>query len=99
MSDRDSLLSVPIHSALNKPNLVLGGERELMLFTGLIASAMIFVALSLQSAIIGVVVWFIFSSLIRKMAKSDPLMSKIYIKQLSYQHYYMAHSTPFVKVN
>jgi len=98
MSDRNSLLSVPFHSALNKPNLVLGGERDLMLFTGLISSAMIFVALSLQSAIIGIVVWFVFSSLIRKMAKADPLMSKIYIKQLNYQHYYMAHSTPFIKV-
>jgi len=97
MSDRNSLLSVPIHSALNKPNLVLGGERELMLFTGLISATMIFVALSLQSAVIGIVVWFIFSSLIRKMAKSDPLMSKIYIRQLRYQHYYQAHSTPFAK--
>jgi len=97
MSDRNSLLSIPIHSALNKPNLVLGGERDLMLFTGLISSTMIFVALSLQSAIIGIIVWFIFSSIIRKMAKSDPLMSKIYIRQLRYQHYYPAHSTPFAK--
>jgi len=98
MSDRNSLLSIPIHSALNKPNLVLGGERDLMLFTGLISSTMIFVALSLQSAILGIIVWFVFSSLIRKMAKADPMMSKIYIRQLRYQHYYSAHSTPFLKV-
>lgn len=75
----------------------MGGERELMLFTGLISATMIFVALSLQSAIIGIVVWLIFSSLIRKMAKADPVMSKIYIRQLRYKHYYMAHSTPFAK--
>jgi len=97
MSGGDSLKSIPIHSALNKPNLILGGERELMLFTGLITSTMIFVAISLQSAIIGAVVWFIFSSILRKMAKADPLMSKIYIRQLNYQHYYPAHSTPFAK--
>ncbi|MDQ7084930.1 MAG: conjugal transfer protein TrbD [Sulfurovum sp.] len=91
------LLGLPIHSALNKPNLVLGGERELMMFTGLISATMIFVTLSLQSAIIGFFLWFSFSSLIRYMAKSDPLMSKIYLKQLTHQHYYPAHSTPFRK--
>ncbi|MBN2823904.1 MAG: VirB3 family type IV secretion system protein [Campylobacterales bacterium] len=89
------LITIPIYAALNKPNLVLGGERELMLFTGLISATMIFVALSFQSAIVGILIWIIFSSLIRMMAKADPLMSKIYIKQLVHQHYYPAHAHSF----
>lgn len=97
MNNQDALIPIPIHSALNKPNLVLGGERNLMLLTGLISGTMIVVALSLQSAIIGTVLWFTVSILLRQMAKADPLMSKIYIRQLRYQHYYPAHSTPFAK--
>jgi len=95
MNNENQLKSVKVHSALNKPNLLLGGERELMLMVGLFSSVMIFIALTWQTFIIGVLLWTILSMLLRMMAKADPMMSKIYLKQLKYRDFYAAHSTPF----
>jgi len=84
------LKCVPIYSALNKPMLFMGGERELMMLSALISLTLIFVALSTQSVILGIVLWIILSTLLRIMAKKDPLMSKIFIRQSKYQKFYRA---------
>lgn len=91
----EELKAIPIHSALNRPNLFLGGERDLMLMLGLMCALLVFIALTLPTIIMGISIWIVFASLLRMMAKSDPLMSKIYIKQLKYKSFYPAHSTPF----
>lgn len=91
----DELKSVPIHSALNRPNLFMGGERELMLLLALACAMLIFIALTPLTILMGLGIWGVFASLLRMMAKSDPLMSKIYLKQLKYKAFYPAHSTPF----
>ncbi|MDY0215036.1 MAG: conjugal transfer protein TrbD, partial [Bacilli bacterium] len=75
--------------------LFMGGERELMLMLGLLCSLLIFIALTLPTIIMGLCIWMVFAALLRMMAKSDPLMSKIYLKQLKYKSFYGAHSTPF----
>ncbi len=93
----NQLKSVKIHSALNKPNLLLGGERELMLIVGLLSSIMIFIAMTWQTLILGVIIWIVLSMLLRMMAKADPIMSKIYLKQLKYKDFYRAYSTPFYR--
>lgn len=95
MKNEDKLKSIKIHSALNKPNLLLGGERELMLIVGLFSSVMVFIAMTWQTLILGVVMWIVLSMLLRMMAKADPMMSKIYLKQLKYKDFYRAYSTPF----
>ncbi len=95
MENTDKLKSIKVHSALNKPNLLLGGERELMLIVGLFAAVMVFIAMTWQTFIIGMALWTILSMLLRMMAKSDPMMSKIYLRQLKYRDYYAAHSSPF----
>ena len=95
MNSEDKLQTIKVHSALNKPNLLLGGERELMLMVGLFSALMIFIAMTWQTIIIGVALWLILSMLLRMMAKADPLMSKIYLRQLKYKDFYRAHSSPF----
>jgi type IV secretion system protein VirB3 len=95
MNNEHQLNSVKVHAALNKPNLLLGGERELMLIVGLFSSVMVFIAMTWQTFIIGVTLWLILTMLLRMMAKADPLMSKIYFRQLKYRDFYRAHSTPF----
>jgi type IV secretion system protein VirB3 len=89
---------IPIYSSLNRPLLIMGGERELMMLIALISLTMIFVALSFQSAILGLIIWFVFSSVLRMMAKTDPLLSKIFKRQFNYQKYYPALPTPFGRV-
>ena len=95
MYTEDKLQTIKVHSALNKPNLLLGGERELMLMVGLFSALMIFIAMTWQTFIIGIALWLILSMLLRMMAKADPLMSKIYLRQLKYKDFYTAHSSPF----
>jgi type IV secretion system protein VirB3 len=95
MNNENQLKSVKVHAALNKPNLLLGGERELMLVVGLFSAVMVFIAMTWQTFIIGVSLWLILSMLLRIMAKADPMMSKIYLRQLKYKDFYLAHSTQF----
>ncbi len=91
----ESLRRIPIHRALNRPDLLAGCERELVLVTGLITLTLIVVALNLVSAIIGIIVWIAIVGILRKMAKVDPFMSKIYLRHIQYKSFYSASSTPF----
>ena len=84
-----------IHRALSRPNLLLGADRELVLLTGLAAAILIFVVLTIYSALFGVAVWIIIVGLLRMMAKADPLMRQVYVRHISYKHYYKATSSPW----
>jgi type IV secretory pathway TrbD component len=72
-----------IHRALSRPNLLMGADRELVLLTGLAAVILIFVVLTVYSALFGVAVWIVIVGLLRMMAKSDPLMRKVYMRYLA----------------
>lgn len=91
----ESLRTIPIHGALNRPDLMAGCERTLLLLTGLIALVLIVVAMNKIAAIIGVCIWLVCVGLLRKMAKADPLMSRVYFRHVQYKHYFPAKSTPF----
>jgi len=91
----NGLNEIPFYTALNKPILVMGGERELMMTAALISLTMIFVALTLTSAIIGIVSWVIVSSALRAMGKKDPMMSKIYLKHIKYKKFYPAQPSAY----
>jgi type IV secretion system protein TrbD len=95
----NKLREVTIHSALNKPNLLFGADRELILVVGLISAVLIFLGMTVPTFVIGVIIWLVFSYALRKIANADPLMRKIYLRQLKYRKFYFSHSTPFFKEN
>ncbi|WP_137136029.1 conjugal transfer protein TrbD [Rhizobium sp. FKY42] len=84
-----------IHRALSRPNLLLGADRELLMITGLAAVILIFVVLTVYSAVFGVAVWIFIVGLLRLMARSDPLMRRLYLRHISYKPYYNSTSTPW----
>jgi type IV secretion system protein TrbD len=84
-----------IHRALSRPNLLMGADRELVLLTGLAAVILIFVVLTVYSALFGVAVWIVIVGLLRMMAKSDPLMRKVYIRHISYRFHYLPTASPW----
>jgi len=96
-NSHNKLKAIKVHSALNRPNLLLGAERELTLMLGLICTIMVFLALTWQTALLGLFLWTVLISLLRMMAKADPMMSKIYFRHLRYRPFYPSHSTPFKK--
>ncbi len=92
-----ALRTTPLHRALYRPSLLLGGERELVLFTGLIAGGLIVSAMNFIATVVGLAVWFGCIGLLRAMAKFDPDLSKVYLRQLRYQAYYPPRSTPWMR--
>ncbi len=84
-----------IHRALSRPNLLMGADRELVLITGLAAVILIFVVLTVYSALFGVAVWIVVVGLLRMIAKSDPLMRQVYVRYISYELYYKATTSPW----
>lgn len=95
---QSELLSIPMHSALNKPNLFMESDRELMMFFMLMELILVFQMLSLQSFLTAVVLAIFVIPLLRYMAKRDPWMRHIFIKQIKHQKFYPAHSTPYAEL-
>jgi type IV secretion system protein TrbD len=90
-----SLRRLPFHRVLHRPALFLGGERELALMTLIIAGGLAVSGMNFVSFAVGGVLWFCSIPLFRWMAKSDPQMTKVYIRQLKYRGYYPARSRPY----
>lgn len=90
-----TLRSIPIRRSGNRPNLFMGGDREMVMFSGLLAAILIFAAQDVRAIFVGLILWFFSLWALRLMAKADPQMRKIYMRQRRYKPYYPARSTPF----
>ena len=88
---------MPIHRAGNRVNLFMGGDREMVMFAGLLAGALIFSAQDLLATVFGILLWVGALFACRLMAKSDPKMRAVYMRHRLYKEYYPARSTPFRK--
>lgn len=92
--DGYSQRKIPIPQSLHRPSLLLGGERELVLITGLLSAVLIFITLSLPAIVMGLALWLMVIALLRRMAKADPILSKVYKRHIKYRGYYPAKSRP-----
>lgn len=90
-----ALRTIPIRRAGNRQNLFMGGDRELVMFAGLMAFALIFSAQELRATVVGLLLWFGALFLCRLMAKSDRRLRHVYMRHRKYRPYYPARSTPF----
>ena len=90
-----AMRQIPIRRAGNRENLFMGGDRELVMFTGLLAGALIFSAQDMRATVFGIVLWFGALYALRIMAKSDPKMRHVYLRHRRYKTFYPARSTPF----
>lgn len=90
-----ALRKIPIRRVGNRHNLFMGGDRELVMFAGLCAFALIFSAQELRATVVGLLLWFGTLFACRIMAKADPKMRFVYMRQRKYKTYYPARSTPF----
>jgi type IV secretion system protein VirB3 len=98
-AEQEPLKYVPIHRALNRPELFQfwGCDREMIVCAGLEVGICIFIGLSWFSAIFGVILWCFALFALRIMAKADPLLCHVYLRYRRYQRYYAAWPTPFVE--
>lgn len=91
----EPLERVAIHQALTRSNLVLGCDREMVMFSGLIAATLVFYSWSLKAAVVGVLFWIFALFALRLMAKHDPKLRQVYLRHRVYHPYYPPHSTPW----
>lgn len=91
----EGLRETKVHRALHRPQLILGGERELMLFSALVAGGLAVASLNLVAAIAGALIWGFCAYGLRRMAKADPNLSKIFARHVKYSDIYPAHSRPW----
>ena len=94
MSYDDNLRRTEFYRVLYRPSLVLGGEREPVLVTLVLAVGLAVSGLNALSISVALVLWFGGIAGFRMMAKADPHMSRVYMRQLTYRAYYPARSRP-----
>jgi type IV secretion system protein TrbD len=84
---------IAIHRSLNRPHLLLGAERSLVLLAGLVTTLLLFSGnISPASITLAVVFWSgSFWALVR-MGKADPQMSQVYQRHIRYRPYYNARA-------
>lgn len=90
-----SLRTIPIRRAGNRVNLFMGGDREMVMFAGLLSATLVLATQDFIAIIAGIALWFLAIKALRMMAKADPYMRQIYLRQRQYKPYYPARSTPF----
>ena len=90
-----ALRCIPIHPSGFRHNLFMGCDRELVMFSGLIAGALVFSAQEMKATIFGMTLWFSSLFILRLMAKSDPKMRQVYLRHRKYKSYYPPRATPF----
>src|SRR2546422_11541884 len=92
MEHVDKPREILIHQSANRPNLILGGDRELVLFSALTAACLTFTLASLTGIVIGLAFWLSSVTVLSRMGKSDPMLRHIYLRHLRYKSFYPAKS-------
>ena len=90
-----SLRHLSFHRVLHRPSLFLGGEREPALMTLIVAGGLGISGMNTVSFLVGGALWFSAIPALRWMAKTDPQMTKVYLRQIKYRGYYPARSRPY----
>ncbi len=79
-----------MRQSLLRPLLLMGGERELVFGSGLIAAMLIFSMGDLKLAAIGVAFWLFSLFVFQRMAKADPQLLRVYVRHVNKKIYYPA---------
>jgi type IV secretion system protein VirB3/type IV secretion system protein VirB4 len=85
----------PIRRSLLRHTLVMGGERDLVMSCALFAMLTAMSGMSLPACAAAVIFWAISLFALRRMAKADPQMSRIWLRHIFQQSFYPARSTPW----
>jgi type IV secretion system protein VirB3 len=88
------LRRTPLYRALHRQNLLLGGEREPVLASAIACAGLPAASSNLVALTVGAGLWLFLIGVLRMMAKADPMMSQVYLRQLNYAAYFPARSRP-----
>ena len=84
---------IAVHQSLQRHNFVMGAERELVMSSALIALLVGIGGLTLISGIAAAVFWIISVFVLRRMARADPIMSKVWMRHIKQNDDYSAKAS------
>lgn len=85
-------MKAPVHRSLHRHTLFLGGDRELVMFSGLGAILTALGGFSLTAALCSLAFWLTAIFWLRKWAKDDPLMRPVWMRHIRQQDIYPART-------
>jgi type IV secretion system protein VirB3 len=83
---------IVIHQSANRSQLLLGGDRELVLFAAVLSAMLIFALVTWWGVVTGVALWLLAVAVLSRMGKADPLLRHVYLRHIKYQPFYTAKS-------
>ena len=92
MEAADKPREIAIHQSVNRPNQLLGGDRELVLVMVMVAGGLAFSLASWWGLILAAALWVGSIGALQRMGKADPLLRHIYLRHIRYADFYPAKS-------
>lgn len=92
MTALDRTREIVIHQSANRPNQILGGDRELVLVSVLIAVSLAFSLASFWGIAVSIGFWIGAVAVLQRMGKADPMLRQIYMRHIRYRPFYPAKS-------
>jgi len=92
MQTTDRPREIVIHQSANRPNQILGGDRELVLIAMLTAISLAFSLGSWWGIGLSVAFWVGAAAVLQRMGKADPLLRQIYVRHIRSKGFYPAKS-------
>jgi len=92
MQTTDRPREIVIHQSANRPNQILGGDRELVLIAMLTAISLAFSLGSWWGIGLSVAFWVGAVAVLQGMGKADPLLRQIYVRHIRSKAFYPAKS-------
>jgi type IV secretion system protein VirB3 len=81
---------IAIHQSANRPNQILGGDRELVLVSILVSASLAFSLATLWGILIAVIFWIAAVAILQRMGKADPMLRQVYMRHIEYRSFYPA---------
>jgi type IV secretion system protein VirB3 len=92
MDSADRPREIIIHQSANRPNQLMGGDRELVLVSLLTSVALAFSLASWWGLAVSVA-WYVGAmAILKRMGKADPLLRQVYMRHIRYRPFYPAKS-------
>jgi type IV secretion system protein VirB3 len=80
MQNTNSPREIVIHQSANRPNQILGGDRELILLTILIAISLAFSLATWWGTGLSILFWLAAIAVLQRMGKADPMLRQVYLR-------------------
>lgn len=92
MPEADKPREAVIHQSANRPNQILGGDRELVLIAILVAVSLAFSLGTWWGLGLSAGFWIGSIAVLQRMGKADALLRQVYLRHIRYRPFYPARS-------